>query len=211
MILSHRHRFVFVRTRKTASTSIELALRRWAGPDDIVTPLGDRDEKIASDLGIPGPRNWASGDGDPFYNHMPATEIISAVGADLWSAYHTFCFDRNPWDKVISLYYHRHKSDPRPPFDEFVFGGEAADAVNFGIYTVDGAPVVDRVHRYEELDTAIDEITARLGLPCLRPLQTAKSQFRIDRRPWREILTEPQATHIAKIFSAEIAYHGYRF
>jgi len=37
VIASHRHRFVFVKTRKTAGTSLEIALSRHCGPDDVVT------------------------------------------------------------------------------------------------------------------------------------------------------------------------------
>ena len=40
MIVSHRYRFIFIKTRKTAGTSIELALSSFLGPDDIITPVG---------------------------------------------------------------------------------------------------------------------------------------------------------------------------
>ena len=39
MIVSHRHRFIFLKTRKTAGTSIELFLFPHCGAEDIVTPL----------------------------------------------------------------------------------------------------------------------------------------------------------------------------
>ena len=41
-IISHRHRFIFVRTHKTASTSVEIALSRICGPEDVITPFPDR-------------------------------------------------------------------------------------------------------------------------------------------------------------------------
>jgi hypothetical protein len=44
MILSHEHKFIFLRTKKTAGTSIELALSDLCGPDDIITPLTGEDE-----------------------------------------------------------------------------------------------------------------------------------------------------------------------
>jgi hypothetical protein len=44
MIVSHRHKFIFLKTKKTAGTSIELALSELAGPEDIVTPLTKIDE-----------------------------------------------------------------------------------------------------------------------------------------------------------------------
>lgn len=39
MIVSHEHRFVFVKTMKTAGTAIEVLLARHAGPDAIVGVL----------------------------------------------------------------------------------------------------------------------------------------------------------------------------
>jgi hypothetical protein len=39
MIISHRHRFIFIKTRKTAGTSIEVYLSRFCGEEDVVTPL----------------------------------------------------------------------------------------------------------------------------------------------------------------------------
>ena len=58
MIVSHRHRFIFIKTRKTASTSIEIALSQFCGPEDIITPIHPDDEAIRRSLGYPGPQNF---------------------------------------------------------------------------------------------------------------------------------------------------------
>jgi hypothetical protein len=111
VIVSHRHRFIFLRTRKTASTSTELVLAANCGPDDVITGFCDRDEALRPLVGARPPQNLAHPCGFVFYNHAPAEQVRAAVG-DCWSSYFTFCFERNPWDKVISLYYHRHKVEP---------------------------------------------------------------------------------------------------
>ena len=41
MIISHQLQLIFVKTRKTAGTSIEIALSRYAGPDDVITAISD--------------------------------------------------------------------------------------------------------------------------------------------------------------------------
>ena len=46
MIISHEHKFIFLKTRKTAGTSIELALSGLCGPDDIITPISPNDEPL---------------------------------------------------------------------------------------------------------------------------------------------------------------------
>ena len=37
MIVSHKHKFIFFKTRKTAGSSIQVALANHCGPDDIIT------------------------------------------------------------------------------------------------------------------------------------------------------------------------------
>lgn len=46
MIISHKHKFIFIKTRKTAGSSIELFLSQFCGPKDILTPLIPEEEKI---------------------------------------------------------------------------------------------------------------------------------------------------------------------
>lgn len=50
MILSFAHRFIFVRGRKVAGTSIEMALSTICGPDDIVPPMIAVDERRRQDM-----------------------------------------------------------------------------------------------------------------------------------------------------------------
>ena len=40
MIVSHEHKFIFLKTKKTAGTSIELALTKLCGPDRAACPPG---------------------------------------------------------------------------------------------------------------------------------------------------------------------------
>ena len=40
MIISHKHKFIFIKPQKTAGTSVELLLSRICGPEDVITPLG---------------------------------------------------------------------------------------------------------------------------------------------------------------------------
>ena len=42
MILSHTHKFIYIKTYKTASTSIEAALSAVCGPDDVITPASEQ-------------------------------------------------------------------------------------------------------------------------------------------------------------------------
>jgi hypothetical protein len=59
MILSHKHKFVFIKGEKVAGTSVEIALSQICAPDDVVTPISRRDERHR--VGTAGePRNYTS-------------------------------------------------------------------------------------------------------------------------------------------------------
>ena len=45
MIISHKHRFIFVRTRKVASSSLEIALAKLLEPTDFATRQSDREKQ----------------------------------------------------------------------------------------------------------------------------------------------------------------------
>ena len=57
MIASFRHGFVFIKTRKTGGTSVEIVLSSWCGPDDVVTPIEPEDELLRAQYGG-APRNY---------------------------------------------------------------------------------------------------------------------------------------------------------
>ena len=57
MILSHKYKFIFLKTNKTAGTSIELALSKFCEAEDIITPVTPQDEELRRSLGHPGPQN----------------------------------------------------------------------------------------------------------------------------------------------------------
>ena len=56
MIVSHENKFIFIKTRKTAGTSIEIGLSKYCGRRDVISPIG-KDEAIRESLGFPGPQN----------------------------------------------------------------------------------------------------------------------------------------------------------
>lgn len=209
MLVSHQHKFIFVRCRKTASTSTEIHLSKWVGPRDIVTSFCERDELLRLEEGGVPPQNQKHGDLE-FFNHMPAQALAAALPKE-WAKYFKFCFERNPWDKVISLYFHRHKKTPRISFDEFLASNEALDARNYPLYTIEGRVAVDRVARYENLLVELCEICEMLGIPRPTSLASAKSQFRQDRRHYREFLSSDHRAYIDRAFADEIELHRYRF
>lgn len=200
MIVSHKYRFIFVKTLKTAGTSIEVFLSQFCGPDDILTP-------ILPHVKPHRPRNH-----EGFFNHMPAHEIRDRVRQSVWNGYFTFCVERNPWDKVLS-YYHmmNHRQNGSLAFDQFLSGTDFP--INYPNYTEPDDPariLVDRVLRYESLSVELAEVFGQLGIPFDGSLGVnAKAEYRTDRRPYREVYTRQQADLVGRLFAQEIALMGY--
>ncbi len=228
MIINHRYRFIFVKTRKTAGTSIEIALSGFCGKDDVITPLAADDEALRTELGLPGPRNHLNADGQFEYrNHMPAEAIRAAVGADVWAAYHTFSIERNPWDKAISMYYWKSRDGRKRSVPDFrrkslrdflavregqiLAGTRPNQFSNFPIYSIAGMPALDHIGRYEDLAGELVRITETLGLPAAIALPETKSGYRTDRRPYREVMGRDERAVIDRLCAREIEYFGYRF
>ena len=209
MILSHRHKFIFIKTQKTAGTSIEIALSSLCGDDDIITRISPEDEVARRSLGYRGPQNDVIGGRRLFYNHIPAAHIRALVDDEVWSTYFKFCFERNPWDKVISLYFWRNKTTPRPTIAEYIRSGHLDPMRGYHRYTIDGRIAVDRICFYEHLEQELARIQRELRLPSIPALPRAKSRFREDRRPYREILSPADMAAIAEIFAWEISQFGY--
>lgn len=194
MIVSHKHRFIFVKTLKTAGTSIEVYLSRHCGPNDVLTPITPYVEPHR-------PRNY-----EGFFNHMPAAEIRERVGLGIWNSYFKFCVERNPWDKTLS-YYHmmNHRRGGSLSLDQFLAEGDFP--INYPKYTEPGKPdqvIVDSVLRYERLNEDLAEVFEQLEIPFTASLGVnAKSEYRTDRRPFREVYTPRQFELIRKVFARE--------
>jgi hypothetical protein len=229
MILSHRFKFIFIKTAKTAGTSIEVFLSNHCGPRDIVTPIVPRVEghqprnyegfinPVPEILERPGKLFSAlrhtMTSRTKFYNHMPAREVKQRVPADVWNGYFKFCVERNPWEKVLSHYnmqaarkggalsFEEYLARGRFPVNDFRYMDRTRSKI-----------MVDRVLRYENLPLELSEVFAQLNIPFDGTLGvTAKSEYRADRRPYQELFNGDRRRIVEIAFAREIELHGYRF
>jgi hypothetical protein len=199
MIISHKYRFIFVKTLKTAGTSIEIFLSQHCGPDDVVTPI------------LPHVEPHVARNHDGFFNHMPASEIRERVGPEVWRTYFKWCVERNSWDKTLSYF---HMMNARQggglTLEHFLVGNDFP--INYPKYTDGNRVIVDRVLKYERLTEELHEVFDLLGIPFDGTLGVnAKSEYRTDRRPYREVYTSAQAKRVEELFAREIELHRYEF
>ena len=203
MIISYEHEFIYLRTRKTGSTSLEIALSSICGPNDVITSVCERDERLRVELGGKSPQNTQTRNGVAPYNHMTAAEAKVFAGEEVWERFVKFTVERDPLEKVVSLYFHRYKSEPRPTLDSFIDSGEALDAWNLPIYAIAERIEVDIIGNYRYLPQFITDIERAGIVPCLPVLGAAKSQFRIDQRPAADILSPDQKSRVLEGFRGE--------
>lgn len=210
MIVSHEHKFIFVKTQKTAGTTIEIGLSKFCGERDVVTKISPRDEKTRKDLGFTGPQNYSE---HKFVNHTPSITIREKLGEDIWRDYFTFTFERNPFDRVISQFYWvQKKKKILPDINEHICNSmKPSKLSNWSLYTDSSGVAVDFVGRYENLIEDLRCIKKKTGLQEELTLVSAKGHIRKDRRHYSKVLNAQSRACIEKACAREIEEFGYHW
>jgi len=232
MIISHKHKFIFLKTKKTAGTAIEAALSELCGPLDVITPY--REESEADRKGR-GPQNYRIEHplkpkrpllrrflmrperyyhpSVGFYEHMPAWRVRDYVGEEVWRSYFKFAFDRNPWDRQVSWYLYKTKTKrTRPSFERFMADRASAFVSNYAIYTLDGSLAVDFVGRYESLEEDLNKALELAGAQKrLKIPRTNITPNKDESRGYRSYYSPDTRAVVAEWYESEISLLGYGF
>ncbi|MDY6920634.1 MAG: hypothetical protein SV765_10545 [Pseudomonadota bacterium] len=204
MIISHKYRFIFVKTRKTAGSTFEQLVSPYLGCEDICTG-STRD-------GTP-PLNCA-----PDQNgHLPAASIKQHLVSPLvWEQYFKFTVERNPWDKVVSSFFWHRKIKPQffadMPFEEYVCTCQLLPR-DWPLYTEQNQLLVDKVFAYEDLPSFYKEFNQRFGTDIsLQLLQTTRLKSGIRTvTDYHDLHTDKTREFVARTFAPEIALMGYEY
>ena len=89
MIVSYKHKFIFVHLGRTGGRSLTESLIPHCDADDIITPVGNH----------PGQNHHG------WHRHESAVSIRDRLGREFFEECYVFTVDRNPWDKVLSNYW----------------------------------------------------------------------------------------------------------
>lgn len=194
-MISHRHRCIFVKVPKTAGTSIAraLAVEHVGKPHRDIVQIRDA---IA---------------------HSPAC----AAYPGCFDTYFKFGFVRNPWDRVVSLFFRKERGRELGPagWDEFI--GWIENASDTCIHPTPhrnqidwflderGAVAVDFIGRFETLAADFSTICGRLGIPA-PPLPHEKRNTP-GRKHYAEYYTPTQRDTIGEKFRIDIEHFGYTF
>lgn len=229
MIVSHRHKFIFLKTRKTGGTSVELALRSLCGDEDIVTQVSeDRMEPLShpprnylfprSEWPVSIRLRWLLGwrpsaryrdtKDIGFFGHTTAEQARGRLGEQVWGSYFKFTIERNPWDREVSYYYwqFRHTSQ-KPSFQNFVRREKPMD--NWSIYSLEDKPAVDHIVRYDSLQVGLSNALSQIGLEAPL-LPRAKAKFRPTGH-YRRFYDDETREVVRQRYKKEVELFGWLF
>jgi len=239
VIVSHARRFIFVKTLKTAGTSLEMALSRYCAEGDILTRLVPEEEKMRREVAGIGAQNYTRsldeyGLADrvklmlrghrkaKLSEHTPAWLARERLGEEVWDSYFKFTVVRNPFDRAVSRYFYtkRYFGEnglpefwDRDSFDQFLRYHAELINENWRMYTYRDDIIVDEVARFEHLETDLASISARIGLEhnLYEDLREirAKSDYRPDGATPGTMLDPAHVELIALLCSKEIERFGY--
>jgi len=237
VIICYRYNFVFLKTRKTAGSSLEIALSRLCGPGDVVTRLAE--ESARQEEGGYGP----AGQDKPiseyglrqvwkrlrhgrratrFSNHADLATARGLAGDELWPRLMRFTSERNPWDKAVSRYYWQKRRWERrrhwsafPEFSDYLeyLGQEKPHWLScWDIYALDGDVPIDMFIFYEELERGFQRVVGALGVEhsIKLPRHRAKASG-TSTRDYRREYSNRAAEVVSRVCRREIDYFGYAF
>lgn len=216
MIVSHKHKFIFLKTHKTAGTSLQIALSKHCGSQDIISRIHKSDKNDLIEAGgkdeqnsdVPfskyNSRDWFQflirGRKQVFTEHNNATYLKRWLGNDIWNGYYKFCFERNPIDKFLSYYFWRTR-DVDQSLEEFM-RSELANLSDLAIYSIDSEIVADDIFLYEHMDESINQLENRLGFEIDMSSVKAKTGYRKNNVD-EDKLSKNQKERIINCFKTE--------
>ena len=218
MLLSHRYRFIYTKTKKTAGTSVESYFEPFCMAEGEWTARHFREEYV-SDSGIIGLRGARPASKCRWWHHMPASLIRKRVGEETWQQYFKFCVVRNPYEKAVSAFYFRRGrtlgedsslATARTEFEHWL--AAKGPPMDKNKYLIQGQFCLDDVVRYESLREGLERICDRLGV-AWEPdrLPSFKAGIRPPGITAKDLYTEKSREIVRQAYQFELDYFGYSF
>lgn len=192
VMISHDKAFIFLKTRKTAGTSIEMILEPWCRPPGATvtekTPTLRSAQGIVGRRLTPRPRWHRILMVTDWYNHMPAAEVRRKLGADRFDRYRKITAIRNPFDLAVSRFHWELARRGLPEAEDFaITRARFSDMVRSGqfdgdhdIVHVDGRYAIDDTIRFESMTADLQALVQSIapGHPPITIPHTKKTSNR---------------------------------
>jgi hypothetical protein len=192
MIISFKYKFIFIKTYKTAGSSIENYLYPYLNNKDILAQTkdykgincwGDFDAKAMEDYIVKESLNKRIKSKMKYYAHMPIwlvkerlKPLSDKLNYDIFKNFYKFGVIRNPFDTLVSHYYWKNslnnKLSKSITFNEILKRLESNTYPNYGLLNLNKLMDInfeevlcDKVIKYEDLDTGLSFVFNKVGIP----------------------------------------------
>lgn len=207
MIISHRHRFIFVPVPKTGTHSVRQALRLQLGPDDL--------EQVGLFVNKRFPYDELA---RIRHGHLGLDDVRAHVGDDVADGYFSFAFVRNPFDRFVSYCsfmtreHGAFDADPQGTMHHILFELRPMQHIHFKPQSAmltdsSGALNIDFVGHSERMQDDYDAICARIGMPS----QTLERVNASRRGDYHQYYDQHLIDGVSALYARDLELFGYTF
>ena len=207
MIISDRHKFIFVAIPKTGTHSIRRALRPHLGDDD------QEQVQLFEKKQLPIPELARLGHG-----HISLAQLRQFLEPAKFDGYFKFAFVRNPFDRFVSYCAFMTREgkdferDPKAVMRHLLFTAPPLRHILFQpqysfVCSRDGELLADHVGKVEQMQDSFDAICDRIGIERVE-LEKANESSRGDYRCYYD---QQLIDGVAKLYARDLEMFGYGF
>jgi len=214
-MISLEYKFLFVHVPKTGGNSIQNILAEYS-EDTLITTEKHQDGVERFEL-----RNSTY----KLKKHSKLSRYRKLLPADLYRQLFKFATIRNPWDKMISMYFSPHRSTGTWDREDFIRLIKRAPTLQDYVTLPSfrdrlekklGLPArprpldrdIDYLIRFENLNDDFNEVCRRTGLPAVPELPVRN---RGNRKHYSHYYDDELRDMVAQKFMNEIEFGGYIF
>ncbi len=237
MIISFKYKFIFIKTYKTAGTSIESYLYPYLKDKDIVGPTTEY-------KGINWRGDFEKNDLDTYFEkhvlerkinfkikyfaHMPIwlvkerlKPLSQKLNYDIFNNFYKFSVIRNPYDTVVSDYYWQNSViNTRRQSTTFEKLLNDLNSNHYPMYRLLNLNklmdknlenvMCDKIIKYENLDKELAQVFNKLGIPFSGKLEIFEKKNKRD-QDYKKFYDNKSKKLIEDIFWKEIQMFDYKF
>ncbi len=237
MIISFKYKFIFIKTYKTAGSSIENYLYPYLNNRDILAPTKDH-------RGINCWGNFETKELEDYFGkdflekkikykmkyfaHMPIwlikerlDNLSNKLNYDIFKNFYKFGVIRNPFDTLVSHYYWQnspYNKNIKPiTFQEILQNLESNIYPNYGLLNLNKLMdkrlekiLCDKIIKYEDLNKELAIVFNKLRIPFDGELKIFKKKS-IRKKDYKDFFDDKSQKLITEIFWKDLEMFNYSF
>ena len=208
MIISHKHKFIFIHINRCGGTAIAKALLPYLDAKDVILGYTPQFEKISE-------KNKEKG---YLWKHSRAIEVRKILGENVWDNYFKFSFVRNPYDRIVSTYHwwiengENYRPDITKKIAAISFRAYLSSRYFYikpcGYYIDDGNGniIVDFIGKFENINEDFGKICNNIGFPIIGLTRQNLSRRSYNRNYYNNYKAKQI---ISNRFRKDIEFFGY--